>query len=67
MALSAPAPEPVPKAKPGLVAAAYTAPAIAAPAAYSATYAPLVGYVAPAVYNAGYTAYSPYTGSLVVV
>ncbi|XP_074029502.1 uncharacterized protein [Leptinotarsa decemlineata] len=55
-----------PKADPSLIAAAYTAPVVAAPVAYSAplTYA---SYVSPSVYSAGYTAYSPYTGSYVVL
>ncbi|GJQ68305.1 hypothetical protein Trydic_g16900 [Trypoxylus dichotomus] len=42
-AVAAPAAEPEPKAKPGIIAAAYTAPLVAsAPLAYSAYSAPLV-------------------------
>ncbi|XP_074029809.1 uncharacterized protein [Leptinotarsa decemlineata] len=59
-----------PKADPSLIAAAYTAPVVAAPVAYTSAYsAPLAyaSYVAPSVYSAGYTAFSPYTGSYVVL
>lgn len=71
---------PEPKAKPGLVAAAYTAPVVAAaPVAYTAGIAPVAytaGYTAaaPLAYTSGYYgayraypyAYSPYTAPLVL-
>ncbi|GJQ68310.1 hypothetical protein Trydic_g16905 [Trypoxylus dichotomus] len=49
---------PEPSAKPGIIAAGYTAPYISTPYAYSA-------YAAPYAYSAysGYPAYSPYTYS----
>ncbi|KAJ3629824.1 hypothetical protein MTP99_014191 [Tenebrio molitor] len=73
MAFGTPEPKADPKAKPGLVAAAYTSPVIAAPAvaytsAYSAPFAYSAGYVSP--YAAAYSAYSPYaaySAPLVVV
>lgn len=65
-----------PKAKPGLLAAAYSAPIIAAPGVaayspytaypYSSPYAYSAGYVA-SPYAAAYPAYSPYSAPLVVV
>lgn len=70
LAFAAASPVPEPKAKPGLLAAGYSAPLVAAaPAytAYSAYSAPLAysaGYVAPSVYSAGY-AY-PYSSPYVV-
>ncbi|XP_072383956.1 uncharacterized protein [Diabrotica undecimpunctata] len=67
VAFASPVPEPKADPKPSLVAAAYTAPVVAAPfAAYSYPVA-YSSYVAPSVYSAGYTAYSPYTASYVVV
>lgn len=67
---------PEPKAKPGLVAAAYSAPLVAAPglAAYSPYTAPFAysaGYVASpyaAAYSAypAYSAYSAYSAPLIV-
>ncbi|XP_028137951.1 uncharacterized protein LOC114332365 [Diabrotica virgifera virgifera] len=67
LAVAFASPVPEPKADPSLVAAAYTAPVVAAPfAAYSYPVA-YSSYVAPSVYSAGYTAYSPYTASYVVV
>ncbi|RZC37596.1 hypothetical protein BDFB_013624, partial [Asbolus verrucosus] len=71
-ALAFAAPEPKPKAKPGLVAAAYTSPVVGGPAAvYTSAYtSPLVysaGYVAPSFYSAGYRAYPAYSPPLVVL
>ncbi|KAK9731029.1 hypothetical protein QE152_g13965 [Popillia japonica] len=60
-ALATPAPEP--KAKPGYVAAAYTAPVVAAPYAYSAYAAPYAAYSTYPAYSA-YSAY-PYSAPLV--
>ncbi|GJQ68311.1 hypothetical protein Trydic_g16906 [Trypoxylus dichotomus] len=51
--------DPEPKAKPGFVAAGYTAPYISSPYAYSAYAAPY----AYSAYSAAYPAYSPYTYS----
>nr|XP_023025785.1 neuropeptide-like 4 [Leptinotarsa decemlineata] len=73
VAIANPAPEAKadPKASPDpSLFAAYTAPVVAAPVAYTSAYsAPLAyaSYVAPSVYSAGYTAYSPYAGSYVVL
>ncbi|VEN57434.1 unnamed protein product [Callosobruchus maculatus] len=78
-ALAVAAPEPLPKAnpvpeakaapeaKPQFLAAAYSAPVVAAPVAYAGYAAPIAysGYY-PSVYSAGYTAYSPYTAAVVV-
>ncbi|XP_056642279.1 uncharacterized protein LOC130448790 [Diorhabda sublineata] len=67
LAFASPVAEPKADPKPSLIAAAYTAPVVAAPlTTYSYPYA-YASYVAPSVYSAGLTAYSPYTGSYVVV
>ncbi|KAK9731027.1 hypothetical protein QE152_g13963 [Popillia japonica] len=60
-AVATPAPEP--KAKPGYVAAAYTAPVVAAPYAYAAPYAAYSAYPAYSAYSA-YSAY-PYAAPYV--
>ncbi|RZC41393.1 hypothetical protein BDFB_014832, partial [Asbolus verrucosus] len=64
-AFAAPEPKTDPKAKPGLVAAAYASPLVASPTvAYTSDYtAPLAysaGYVSP--YAAAYSVYSAYPG-----
>ncbi|CAG9769883.1 unnamed protein product [Ceutorhynchus assimilis] len=57
--------DPKPEAKPGIIAAAYSAPIVAAPVTYTAAYsAPLTYAAAPLAYSA-YPAYSAYAASYV--
>nr|CAH7725616.1 unnamed protein product [Callosobruchus chinensis] len=60
--------KPAPEAKPQFLAAAYSAPIVAAPVAYTSAYAAPIAYSGyyPSVYAAGYSAYAPYTAAVVV-